>query len=150
MGWMQKEILLAEKPRGFHLITDELTAQLPELRDMEIGLAHFFIQHTSASLMLTENADPSVRRDLEAHFSVLAPERSGYYKHLAEGPDDMPAHIKSAMLGASLTIPITRGQLNLGTWQGICLAEHREHGGRRRVVVTVTGSGGRGKVEGGR
>ena len=139
MNWIQKEITLAPKARGFHLVTDEIEAQLPELRGFRVGIAQIFLKHTSASLTLTENADPSVRRDLETQFAVLAPERIGYYKHLAEGPDDMPAHIKSAMIGTSLSVPVTNGRFHLGTWQGICLGEHRTSGGARKVVVTVFG-----------
>jgi secondary thiamine-phosphate synthase enzyme len=139
MAWFQKTITLEPRARGFHLITDELVRALPEVAQIRIGVAHLFIQHTSASLCINENADPTVRADLESHFNVLAPENEPYYRHRAEGPDDMPAHIKAALIGNSLCIPITAGHLNLGTWQGVCLCEHRKHGGSRRIVVTIEG-----------
>ena len=139
MPWVQKTISLAPRSRGFHLITDELERALPELANVRVGIAHFFIQHTSASLCINENADPTVRADLESAFNALAPERAPYYRHTTEGPDDMPAHVKSAMIGNSLSIPVTGGRLNLGTWQGICLCEHRNRGGARRIVVTIEG-----------
>ena len=139
MAWFQKTISLAPRPRGFHLITDELERAVPELAQIRVGIAHFFIQHTSASLCINENADPTVRTDLESSFNVLAPERAPHYRHTTEGPDDMPAHIKAALIGNSLAIPITDGRLNLGTWQGICLCEHRDRGGARRIVVTIEG-----------
>lgn len=139
MEWIQREITLQPRARGFHLVTRELVAQLPELSTFEVGIAHFFIQHTSASLTLNENASPEVRSDMEAHFDVMVPEGAPYYRHTLEGPDDMPAHIKAALLGSSLTIPVGGGRLRLGTWQGIYLCEHRDHGGPRRVVVTVYG-----------
>jgi secondary thiamine-phosphate synthase enzyme len=138
-AWHQKSITLAPRPRGFHLVTSELLAQLPELRTLRTGLAHFFIQHTTASLALNENADPDVRADVEAHFDRLAPENAPYYTHTYEGADDMPSHIKAILVGSSLTLPITGGRLNLGTWQGIYLCEHRRHGGPRRIVVTLMG-----------
>lgn len=137
--WVQKHIRLSEKRRGFHLITREILKQLPELAQFQIGLAHFFLQHTSASLSINENADSSVRRDMEAHFNVLAPENAPYYEHSYEGADDMPAHIKSTLIGCQVTVPIHHGELLLGTWQGIYLGEHREKGGRRKLVVTLTG-----------
>jgi secondary thiamine-phosphate synthase enzyme len=137
--WYQTEIVLPARPRGFHLITREITDQLPEIGHYRLGLAHFFIQHTSASLAINENADPSVRGDLERHFNHIAPERAPYYVHTYEGPDDMPAHIKAVILGSSLTIPIRDGRLHMGTWQGIYLCEYRNHGGRRRLVVTLLG-----------
>ena len=139
MAWFQKTISLAPRPRGFHLITDELERALPELANLRVGIAHFFIQHTSASLCINENADPTVRSDLEAAFNVLAPEHAPYYRHTTEGPDDMPAHVKAALIGNSLSVPVTDGRLNLGTWQGICLCEHRNQGGARRIVVTIEG-----------
>jgi len=139
MQWFQKNIRLPEVKRGFHLITDLLEAELPELERIEIGLAHIFILHTSASLTISENADPDVRHDFEKAFNVLAPENAPYYRHTAEGPDDMPAHIKAALLGTSVTVPITKGKFNLGTWQGIYLCEHRNHGGRRKLVITIQG-----------
>jgi len=136
---MQKAIRLNPRPRGFHLITDEILSQLPELKEYRVGLAHIFIQHTSASLALNENASPDVRRDLERHFRELAPENAPYYEHTLEGPDDMPAHIKAVLVGSSITIPISNGRFNLGAWQGIYLCEHRERGGARRLVVTLSG-----------
>ena len=136
---MQKAIRLNPRPRGFHLITDEILSQLPELKEYRVGLAHIFIQHTSASLTLNENASPDVRRDLERHFRELAPENAPYYEHTLEGPDDMPAHIKAVLVGSSITIPISNGRFNLGAWQGIYLCEHRERGGARRLVVTLSG-----------
>lgn len=139
MIWIQKEISLKPRSRGFHLITGELEAALPELADIEAGLAHIHLKHTSASLSLNENADPDVRRDLESLFNHLVPEREPYYVHTLEGPDDMPAHGKSALLGASLTLPVTGGRFNLGTWQGVYLCEHRNRGGARRIVVTLQG-----------
>ena len=139
MPWHQKSIRLPAVPRGFHLITDLLEAQLPELETMEVGLAHIFIQHTSASLCISENADPTVRHDFESHFNHLVPENQPYYRHTAEGPDDMPAHLKAALLGSSVSIPVTNGKLALGTWQGIYLCEHRNQGGKRWVVLTLMG-----------
>jgi len=139
MAWFQKEITLEAKSRGFYLVTRDIEAQLPELRRYRVGLAHIFIKHTSASLSLNENADPTVRRDMENHFNQLAPENAPYYVHTYEGPDDMPAHIKAVLLGSSLSLPISHGRFNLGTWQGIYLNEHRNHGGRRRLVITLTG-----------
>jgi len=137
--WMQKEIWLAARPRGFHLVTDEILRQCPELRSMRVGLLHVFIQHTSASLTINENADPSVRRDFERYFNRIAPESADYFEHTQEGPDDMPAHLKASLLGNSLCIPVTDGRLNLGVWQGIYLCEHRDHAGRRKLVVTAQG-----------
>lgn len=139
MSWFQKQISLEAKSRGFHLITQEIESQIPELRRYNIGLAHVFIQHTSAALALNENADPTVRQDMESHFNHLVPEDAPYFIHTYEGPDDMPAHIKAVLLGSSVTVPIRDGRLNLGTWQGIYLCEHRDRGGRRRLVVTLTG-----------
>lgn len=139
MGWSQREITLAPKERGFHLITHEVESQLPELRRYAVGLAHIFIRHTSASLALNENADPTVRQDMERHFNQLAPENAPYFTHTYEGPEDMPAHIKAVLLGSSVSIPISNGRFNLGTWQGIYLCEHRNRGGRRRLVVTLSG-----------
>ncbi len=137
--WLQKEILLEPKRRGFHLITREVVSKLPELKRFEVGLAHFFLCHTSASLTLNENADPSVRADMEAHASRMVPDGAPYFSHTLEGPDDMPAHIKSSLFGVSLTVPIRSGRLRLGTWQGLYLNEHREEGGPRRLVVTLHG-----------
>ncbi len=139
MDWIQRDITLAPRPRGFHLVTREIESGLPELAEFEIGLAHIFILHTSASLTLNENADPDVRADMESHFNHLAPENQPYYLHTMEGPDDMPAHIKASLLGSSHTLPIRDGRFRLGTWQGIYLCEHRDHGGPRRIVVTITG-----------
>ena len=139
MTWFQKEITLAPRPRGFHLITRDIVAAVPEIALYSVGLAHLFIRHTSAALALNENADPTVRADMEAYFDRLAPENAAYYKHTIEGPDDMPAHLKAVLLGSSLTIPISNGRLALGTWQGVYLCEHRDDGGRRRVVVTLSG-----------
>ena len=139
MSWFQKEIRLAPKSRGFHLVTREITLQLPELRSYQVGLAHIFMQHTSASLSINENADPTVRKDMESHFNELVPENAHYYLHTYEGPDDMPAHIKASLLGNSLSIPISGGQLNLGTWQGIYVCEHRDHARGRRLVITLHG-----------
>lgn len=137
--WLQKELCLKPRTRGFHLITDELLRELPELRDFKIGIMNVFILHTSASLTLNENADPTVRQDFESYFNRAVPEDEVYYRHQDEGPDDLPAHIKASLLGASLNIPISNGQLRLGTWQGIYLCEHRNQGGSRRIVVTVQG-----------
>jgi secondary thiamine-phosphate synthase enzyme len=136
---LQKQIVLPSRKRGFHLVTSEIVSRLPELSSVQRGILHLFIQHTSASLTINENADPFVRSDLERHFDELAPEDAPYYTHDAEGPDDMPAHIKSSLLGSSLTIPVTDGSLNLGTWQGIYLCEHRDRGGSRSIVATVWG-----------
>ena len=137
--WIQKEISLNPKPRGFHLITNEILQNLQEIGDISIGTMEIFIKHTSASLTINEDADPTVRDDFESHFNQIVPENAPYYKHTIEGPDDMPAHLKSSILGSSVTIPITNGTLNLGTWQGIYLCEHRNHGGSRSVVLTLTG-----------
>lgn len=139
MGYLQKELILRPKPRGFHLISDEISARVPEVSDYRVGLFHIFIKHTSASLCLNENADPSVRTDLESHFNQMVPENAPYFLHTFEGADDMPAHIKAVLIGSSLTIPISQGRLNLGTWQGIYLCEHRDRGGARRLVVTLQG-----------
>jgi secondary thiamine-phosphate synthase enzyme len=137
--WQQTTISLKARSRGFYLITSEIESNLRQLRDYKIGLAHFLLLHTSASLSLNENADPSVRVDFEAFINRLAPERAAYYTHTYEGDDDMPAHLKSSLLGVSLTLPITNGQFNLGTWQGIYLGEHRDFGGSRKVLVTLQG-----------
>ncbi len=139
MTWLQKEITLAPKRRGFHLVTAEIEQHLPELRDFTVGLAHVFIHHTSASLTLNENADPTVRVDFESHFNKMVPENAPYYQHTDEGPDDMPAHIKAALLGASVTMPIKNGRFHLGTWQGIYLCEHRDRAYGRRLIITLHG-----------
>ena len=138
-NWFQREITLPPRPRGFHLITREVVGQMPEIGRFAVGLAHLFVRHTSAALALNENADPTVRADMEAYFNRLAPENAPYYRHTSEGPDDMPAHLKAVLLGSSLTIPISNGRLALGTWQGIYLCEHRDNGGPRRLVVTLSG-----------
>ena len=137
--WIQKEISLNPKPRGFHLITNEIIQNIQEIGDISIGTMEIFIKHTSASLTINEDADPTVRDDFESHFNQIVPENAPYYKHTIEGPDDMPAHLKSSILGSSVTIPITNGTLNLGTWQGIYLCEHRNPGGSRSVVLTLPG-----------
>jgi secondary thiamine-phosphate synthase enzyme len=138
--WIQKELTLSAKNRGFHLITEEIFSAIPELKAIDCGLLQLFIKHTSASLTINENADPTVRLDLETHFNKFVPEKAPYYRHDYEGDDDMPAHIKNAILGTSLTIPITKGELNLGIWQGIYLCEHRNQGGARQIVATIQGS----------
>lgn len=137
MAWLQKTVALKRRSRGFHLITEEILAALPELRQVEVGQLHLFLQHSSASLTLNENADPSVRSDMEGAFNRLAPENHPDYRHTYEGPDDMPAHIKSSLNGVSLLLPIGRGELLLGTWQGIWLGEHRDHAGSRSLVATI-------------
>jgi len=137
--WLQKEIQLKPRARGFHLITEELLRELPALSDFKIGMLNVFIQHTSASLTINENAAPSVRQDFESFFNHTVPDDTPYFLHKDEGPDDMPAHLKASLLGCSLNIPITHGKLRLGTWQGIYLCEHRDSGGSRSVVVTVHG-----------
>ena len=139
MNFYQKEIHLKSRSRGFHLITSEITSQLEELSSIKIGQLQVFNKHTSASLTINENADPTVRQDFESHMSKMVPENAPYYIHIYEGPDDMPAHIKASLMGASVTIPVTNGRLNLGTWQGIYLCEHRNHGGSRKVVLTLFG-----------
>jgi secondary thiamine-phosphate synthase enzyme len=139
MKWYQKSIRLPALKRGYHLITDLLTAELPELEEIKIGLAHIFIKHTSASLTINENADYTVRQDFESHFNKMVPENAPHYRHTLEGPDDMPAHIKASLLGSSVSIPITDGAFNLGTWQGIYLGEHRDHATRRWLVITLQG-----------
>ncbi len=139
--WVQREIALLPRQRGFHLITEEIERQLPELNDMALGVAHLFILHTSASLSISENADPSVRSDMEAYFNQLIPENEPYYRHVQEGADDMPAHLKAICIGTDLTIPVAAGRFCLGTWQGIYLGEHRDQGGSRRLVVTLNGQG---------
>lgn len=137
--WFQKTITLSARSRGFHIVTREIVSQIPELSNFSVGVAHFFIQHTSASLTINENADPDVRTDFESHINIMVPERAPYYIHTFEGSDDMPAHIKASLLGPSLSIPITKGTLNLGTWQGIYLCEHRNYGGSRKIVVSLCG-----------
>lgn len=135
---IQKEITLKARPRGFHLITSEILSQIPELKNISVGIAHILIKHTSASLTINENADPSVRDDMETYFNRAVPESDAkYYQHTLEGTDDMTSHIKASIMGSSVTIPITNGRFNLGTWQGIYLCEHRNYGGARKIVVTI-------------
>ncbi len=138
MGVFQKTLILAPKPRGFHLITDEVE-RIVRSSGIVTGVAHIFLQHTSASLTINENADPSVRDDFESFFSDIC-DNKPYYIHTYEGADDMPAHIKSSLLGNSLSIPVTNGKLNLGTWQGVYLGEHRDYGGKRKIVITIYGN----------
>jgi secondary thiamine-phosphate synthase enzyme len=140
--WIQKEFKLKARPRGFHLVTDEVLKAIPELESIRCGLLHVLLKHTSASLTLNENADMTVRQDFENFFNKAVPENEYYYLHNYEGSDDLPAHLKSSILGATLTISITNGRLNLGTWQGIYLCEHRNHGGSRSLVVTIQGESG--------
>ena len=137
--WSQEELKLPAKKRGFHIITRDIINALPALSSIEIGQLHLFIKHTSASLSINENADPDVRQDLESHFNHFVPENAAYYRHTLEGRDDMPAHIKNCILGTSLTIPISNGALNMGTWQGIYLCEHRDHASGRLIVATIQG-----------
>lgn len=139
MKFYQKEIVLPRFERGYHLITELLRKEVPEITSISIGQFQAFIKHTSASLTINENADPTVRMDFETHINKMIPENMPYYKHDYEGSDDMPAHIKSSMFGCQVLIPITKGELNLGTWQGIYLGEHRNYGGNRKVVITVFG-----------
>ena len=137
--WLQREIVLDPRPRGFHLVTREVAAALPELGELRAGLLHLFIRHTSASLTLNENASPDVRRDFESWFDRAVPERAPYWTHTDEGPDDMPAHVKASLLGPALSLPVSGGRLALGTWQGIYLCEHRDRGGARRLLATLHG-----------
>ena len=139
MNWFQKEIHIKSKPRGFHLITHEVVSNFPEMSQINKGVLQVFIKHTSASLTINENADSTVREDFEAHFNEMVPENQPHYRHTVEGPDDMPAHLKSSILGSSIQVPITAGSLNLGTWQGIYLCEHRNHSGPRTLVLTAWG-----------
>jgi len=136
---IQKEIILQQKSRGFHIITNEIINQIPEIAKVKNGIANLFIKHTSASLTINENVSSDVLRDMERHFNKFVPEDAPYYEHIYEGEDDMPAHIKSSVLGQSLSIPVTNGKFNLGTWQGIYLGEHRNYGGARKIVVTIIG-----------
>ena len=138
MNWLQKEIRLPAMSRGFHLVTEHILYELPELKHYQIGITHLFIKHTSASILINENANPDVPRDLEMAFNKIAAEDFPYI-HTIEGPDDMPAHVKSSMIGSALSIPVTNGTFNLGTWQGIYLCEHRNRGGSRKLVVTIQG-----------
>ena len=138
--WIQKTITLSAKSRGFHIITHDVLENIPELKDLKTGILQLFIKHTSASLTINENADPTVLTDFESHFNMLAPENQSYYQHTFEGSDDMPAHLKASLLGSSVSIPITDGKLNLGTWQGIYLCEHRNRGSDRKLIITIQGS----------
>jgi len=137
--WIQKTITLSPRSRGFHIITPDVLDQLPEIEKIKTGILHLFIKHTSASLTINEDADPTVRLDFESHFNKLVPENQSYYQHTFEGSDDMPAHLKASLLGSSVSVPITDGRLNLGTWQGIYLCEHRDRGSARKLVVTIQG-----------
>jgi len=137
--WIQKEIALNPRNRGYHLITDEVVKNLPEIKSINVGILTLFIKHTSASLTINENADITVRNDFESHFNNMVPENAPYYQHTFEGPDDMPAHIKASILGSTITIPITNGNLNFGTWQGIYLCEHRNDNSTRTVILTLNG-----------
>jgi secondary thiamine-phosphate synthase enzyme len=139
MKWYQKEIVFKPRGRGIHLVTEEVVSQLPEVINIKAGLMHILIKHTSASITLNENYDPDVRSDMEKYFNRNVKENEPWYEHNSEGPDDMPAHIKSTIIGNSLVIPITSGKLNLGTWQGIYLCEHRNQAGSRKIVATIFG-----------
>lgn len=139
MRFFQKEIRLPSYSRGFHIITHLIEREFVEIQEIQQGLLHVFIQHTSASLTINENADPTVREDFESHMNKMVPENAPYYEHTLEGPDDMPAHIKSSLMGSNVMVPITQGKLNLGTWQGIYLCEHRNRGGQRKLVLTAYG-----------
>ena len=138
--WIQKEISLPSYSRGFHIVTDHIIGEMSQIKDISAGLLHIFIKHTSASLTINEDADPTVRMDFESYFNESVPENAPYYRHTLEGSDDMPSHLKSAILGSSVSIPISDGKLNLGTWQGIYLCEHRDQGGSRRIVLTINGN----------
>ncbi|QDT31660.1 secondary thiamine-phosphate synthase enzyme YjbQ [Thalassoglobus polymorphus] len=138
MPWIQKQISLPSYSRGFHIVTRHVVEAIPEIREIQVGLLHVFIKHTSASLTINENADPDVLVDMESSVNAIVPENFPYV-HTCEGPDDMPAHVKASMMGSSVSIPISNGQLNLGTWQGIYLCEHRNHGGARKLVLTLQG-----------
>ncbi|MBS4033868.1 MAG: secondary thiamine-phosphate synthase enzyme YjbQ [Ignavibacterium sp.] len=140
MEIFQKEFYLKARPKGFHLVTNEILQEIPELKKFSSGIANIFIKHTSASLTINENADPDVRQDMKSFTDKMVPENLPYFVHTMEGPDDMPAHIKSSLFGSSIIIPLTNGNLNLGSWQGIYLCEHRNNGGRRKIVVTIIGN----------
>ena len=137
--WIQKEINLKPRARGFHIITESVLVNIPELEKIKVGILQLFVKHTSAALTINENTDQTVRQDFEAYFNILVPENEDYYKHIFEGSDDIPAHLKSSLLGSSISIPITDGKLNLGTWQGIYLCEHRNQGTGRKIVATIGG-----------
>ena len=140
MNCIQKEIIISKKKRGFHSITDEVISQFPDLENIQNGICQIFIKHTSASLTINEDADPTVLLDFESHFNEMVPENQVYYKHTYEGSDDMPAHLKASLLGTSIHIPLTNGKLNLGIWQGVYLCEHRNHAGPRSLVITIWGN----------
>ena len=137
--WFQKKISMQARCRGFHLVTDEVVRDIPELKQIKVGLLHLFIQHTSASLVINENADPDVRTDMEAYFNQAIPENEPYFRHVLEGSDDMPAHLKAVILGGELTIPVAGGRLQMGVWQGIYLCEHRNNAGSRGIIATLNG-----------
>jgi len=137
--WVQRALTLRPQPRGFHLVTREIAGALPELAELRVGLAHLFLQHTSAALSLNENASPDVRRDFRSWFDAAVPEDAPYWTHTLEGPDDMPSHVKSSLLGAALSLPVRDGRFALGTWQGIYLCEHRDAGGARTLLATLWG-----------
>ncbi len=137
--WIQKEINLKPRVRGFHIITENILKNIPELEKVKVGILQLFVKHTSAALTINENTDQTVRQDFETHFNILVPENEDYYKHICEGSDDIPAHLKSSLLGSSVSIPITNGKLNLGTWQGIYLCEHRNQGTGRIIIATIGG-----------
>ena len=139
MSWVLKEILILKRERGFHIITDEIISQISEISRYKIGILHLFIKHTSASISINENADPTVRVDMESHFNRMVPDGASYYTHTMEGPDDMPAHIKSTIIGNNISIPITNGKLALGTWQGIYICEHRDYSHNRKIIATLNG-----------
>ena len=139
MSWYQKEIILTSRSRGFYLITEEVLNSIPEILNYDVGILHLYIMHTSASLTINENADHTVREDMESHFNHSVPENADFYKHIFEGPDDMPAHIKSTIIGNSVTVPIKNGKLKLGTWQGIYVCEHRDQKHRRKIIATING-----------
>lgn len=140
MEILQKEFYISAKPKGFHLITNDILNEIPGLKNFSSGLAHIFIKHTSASLTINENADPDVRTDMKSYMDKLVPENLPYVIHTMEGADDMPAHIKTSLFGSSVIVPITNGTFNLGTWQGVYLCEHRNHGGKRKIIVTILGN----------
>ena len=140
MNCIQKEIIISKKKRGFHSITDEVISQFPDLENIQNGICQIFIKHTSASLTINEDAAPTVLLDFASHFNEMVPENQAYYKHTYEGSDDMPAHLKSSLLGSSINMPLTDGKLNLGTWQGVYLCEHRNHAGPRSLVITIWGN----------
>jgi len=142
MKFYQSEITLPSFKRGFHIITEDVVRALPEIENISMGMLQVFIKHTSASLTINENADPTVRTDFESHMNIMVPENAPYYQHDYEGSDDMPAHIKSSLMGASVQIPITNGRLNMGIWQGIYLCEHRNRAGGRKLVITAFGNNG--------